>query len=147
MVLAIVGQHSLHDAANRIVLHLNQKMKVVGHQTVGVEVEGQLRFLLSKNAGEPDVVVVRAEYLSAIIPTSNDVIEPSPDFDTWLSRHNGAGAIAGKDNMSRNSSLTPPDAVFSRSGRWGSVMLFSLDLAGGEANSLTASSVAAKGII
>ena len=112
VVLAVAGQHSLHDAANRIVLHLNQKMNVVGHQTVGIEIEGQLRFLLLKNAGEPDVVVVRAEYLSAIIPSSNDVIEPSPDFDTRLSRHNGADAIAGKDNMSRNSSLTPPDVSF-----------------------------------
>ena len=106
VVLAVAGQHSLHDAANRIVLHLDQKMKVVGHQTVGVEIEGQLRFLLLKNAGEPDVVVVRPEYLSAIIPTSNDVIEPSPDFDTRLSRHDGADAIAAK----RNSSLIPPDA-------------------------------------
>ena len=44
VVLAASGQHSLHDAANRIVLHLNQKMNVVGHQTVGVEVEGQLHY-------------------------------------------------------------------------------------------------------
>ena len=111
VVLAVAGQHSLHDAANRIVLHLNQdqEMHVVGHQTVGIEIEGPLRFLLLRNAGEPDVVVVRAEYPSAIIPTSNDVIEPSPDFDTRLSRHDGADAIAGKRNMSGNSSLTPSD--------------------------------------
>ena len=36
------------------------------------------------------------------------MIEPSPDFDKWLSRHNGADAIAAKRNIARNSSLTPP---------------------------------------
>ena len=68
VVLAVAGQHPLHDTANRIVLHLDQKMNVVEHQTVGVEIEGQLRFLLLKNAGEPEVVIVVPEDLSAIIP-------------------------------------------------------------------------------
>ena len=39
VVLAVAGQHSLHDPANRIVLHLNQETNVVGHQTVGIEIE------------------------------------------------------------------------------------------------------------
>ena len=33
--------------------------------------------LLLENAGEPDIVVVRAECLSAIAPASDDVIEPA----------------------------------------------------------------------
>ena len=111
VVLAVAGQHSLHDAANRIVLHLDQKMNVVGHQTVSIEIEGQLQFLLLKNAGEPDVVVVRVEYLSAIIPTSNDVIEPSHDFDTRLRGMMEQMLPLRRRNMSRNSSLTPPDAL------------------------------------
>ena len=53
---------------NRIVLHLDQEMNVVGHQTVSIEIEGQLQFLLLKNAGEPDVVVVRAEDLRRLFP-------------------------------------------------------------------------------
>jgi hypothetical protein len=49
VVLAVGGEDSLHDPANRIVLQLHQEVHVVGHQAVGVEIKGQLQFLLRKN--------------------------------------------------------------------------------------------------
>jgi hypothetical protein len=41
---ALMGRlrrHPLHDAADRVVLHLDQKMEVVWQQTVGIEIEGE----------------------------------------------------------------------------------------------------------
>ena len=40
VVLAVAGKHSLHNAANRIILHLDQQMHVVWHEAVGVKIEG-----------------------------------------------------------------------------------------------------------
>ena len=101
----------MHDPAQEIVLHLDQKMNVVWHQAISVQKEGKFGFLLLEDGGELEVVIVRPEYLSTIIPSSDDVIESSPDFDSWFSRHGGADAIVGRSQMSTNSSLTPPDAV------------------------------------
>ena len=90
----------MHDAAKGIVLHLDQKVQVVGHQTIGVEIERQIRFLPPENIGEPEIVVVGAEYLSAIIAASDNVIKPSADFDPWFARHGKAEFIATADQMS-----------------------------------------------
>src|SRR6185503_19715689 len=79
VILAVAGQHSLHDSAKGIVLHLDQEMDVIRHQAVGVEIEWQLGFLVLKDAGESEVVIVRAKDLAAIIATRDDVIEPSSD--------------------------------------------------------------------
>ena len=106
----------MHDPADPIVLHLDQKMNVVWHQAISIEKEGKFGFLLLEDGGELEVVVVRSEYLSTIIPSRDDVIEPSPDFDPWFSRHGGANAIVGTSQMSTNSSLTPPQAVYGGTG-------------------------------
>src|SRR5947207_305915 len=82
-------------------------MNVVSHQAISIEKEGKFGFLLLEDGSELDVVVVRPEYLSTIIPSGDDVIEPSPDFDPWFSRHGGADAIGETSQMSTNSSLTP----------------------------------------
>jgi len=87
VILAVAGQHSLHYAADWSVLHLDQQMYVIGHQAIGVKVEGEFRFLLCKKVNEPQMIIVGAEYLTAIIPASDDVIEPSAYFDSWSPGH------------------------------------------------------------
>ena len=37
VILAVGGQHSLHDPVDRIVAHLEQQVDVVGHQAIGVQ--------------------------------------------------------------------------------------------------------------
>ncbi|MFY9556861.1 MAG: hypothetical protein WAV47_19280, partial [Blastocatellia bacterium] len=108
MVLAVAGQNTLHDAANRIVLHLNQEVHVIGHQAIGVEIEGQLHFLLSENAGESEVVVVRAENLSTIITASDQVIEAPADFDPWFPRHNARDYLPRRSNVQNVASKPDP---------------------------------------
>jgi len=44
--LAVGGENSLHDAADGVVLHLDQQVKVVRHKAIGVEIERELRFLV-----------------------------------------------------------------------------------------------------
>ena len=58
VVLTIAGQDPLHDAANRIVLHLHQEVHVVGHQAIGVQKKGEFSFLVLEEAGKPEVIVV-----------------------------------------------------------------------------------------
>ena len=89
VILAVAGEHSLHDSTDWVVLHLDQQVNVVGHQAIGIQIERQLQFLLLKNAGEPEIVVVRAECLSAIVPASDDVVEPSADLNARFSWHDG----------------------------------------------------------
>ena len=48
--------------------------------------------------------------LSTIIASSDEVIEASTDFDPGFPGHDARDAIAQRWRMSRNSSLTPPDA-------------------------------------
>ena len=84
---------------------------MVWHQAVGVEIEGEFGFLLLENAGEPEIIIVGSEYLSTIIPASDDVIEPSAYFDPWFARHGGAEFIDLADQMSMKSSLIPPDVT------------------------------------
>ena len=81
-------------------------MNAVWHQAIGVEIKGKFRFLLLEQNSEPEVIIVRPEDLTTIIPASDDLIERSADFDPWFPRH-GAGAIVKIDEMSTNSSLTP----------------------------------------
>lgn len=122
VILAVARQHSLHDSADRIVLHFDQEVHVVGLQAVGVQIERQLLFLLRDDAGEPDVIVVRTEDLSSIIAAADDVIETSADLDPWFAGHDG-GAYTCCPQMSTNSGLTPPDAVMTHPD---GVMLFLL---------------------
>jgi len=56
MVLAVRCEHSLHNATNRVILHLDQQVKMIRHQAICVEEEGSLRLLLTKNIREPQIV-------------------------------------------------------------------------------------------
>jgi hypothetical protein len=80
----------LHDPADEIVLHLDEKMNVVWHQAISVEIEGKFGFLMLDEAGELKVIIVGPEDLSSIISASDYVIEPSSDFDPWFPRHGGS---------------------------------------------------------
>jgi hypothetical protein len=84
-------------------------MNVVWHQAIGVEIERKFGFLLLEQDCEPEVIIVGPEDLTTIIPASDHVIEPSADFDPWFPRH-GPDAMVKVDEMSTNSSLTPPCA-------------------------------------
>lgn len=66
---------------------------MVGHQAVGVEIKREFSFLKLEHCCEPKIIVVRTKNLSAIIAASDDVIEASSDFDSWLSRHGSVDAI------------------------------------------------------
>ena len=82
-------------------------MNVVWHQAIGVEIEGKFGFLLLEQDSEPEVIIVGPEDLSTIIPASDQVIEPSSNFDPWFPWH-GADASVRMGEMSTNSSLTRP---------------------------------------
>ena len=58
MVLAVGSEHSLHNAAKGVILHFDEQVKVIGHEAICVEKEGKLRFLLSENIREPEIVIV-----------------------------------------------------------------------------------------
>jgi hypothetical protein len=45
-------------AADGIVAHLDEQMEVIRHQTVGVEIEGELRLLVREDVNEPEIVIV-----------------------------------------------------------------------------------------
>ena len=48
IVLAVAGQHSLHDPADRFPLPFDQEMKVIRHQAVCIQIKWQLAFLYSE---------------------------------------------------------------------------------------------------
>jgi hypothetical protein len=52
VVLAVAGKDSLHDAADWIVLHLDEQVEVIGHEAVGVKEEGELGFLIAEEASQ-----------------------------------------------------------------------------------------------
>jgi len=99
--LAVAGQHPLHDSRDRIVAHLDQQMKMVRHEAVSVQIEGQSGFLLLEYFEKSEIVGVGAEDLSAIIAARNDVIEAASQFDAWFPGHGGSDAIQGSARKSR----------------------------------------------
>src|SRR6185436_7695506 len=83
-------------------------MNVVRHQAISVEVEGKFGFLLLDEVGELKVIVSGSENLPSIIPPSNDVIEPSGNFDPWLPRHGGQMLSGDRWNVNK----LKPDPFF-----------------------------------
>jgi len=57
-----------------------------GFQAISVEIEGKFGFLLLEQAGEFEVIIVGPEDLASIIPASDEVIEPTSDFDPLVPR-------------------------------------------------------------
>ena len=107
VILAVSGQQGLHDSTDRIVLHLSPQMDVIGHQAVRVEIERTLRFLVLEREQKLRIVIVRSEYAPAIIPASDDVVEPSGYFNSRLASH-GSVRIFPRSSNVNISGLTPP---------------------------------------
>jgi hypothetical protein len=84
VILAIGGQESLHDPADGVILSFDEQMNVIGHQAVGIEVEREPRFLVGELQEQLAIVVVRSEDELAIVASSDDVVEPSLDFESRL---------------------------------------------------------------
>jgi len=84
VVLAVAGQHAMHHSADWIFAAFDQQVNVVGHQAVGVEVEGQLRLLLGKQGKQLEIVILRAEDELSIVAARNDVVEAALEFDSGL---------------------------------------------------------------
>ncbi len=59
-------------------------MNVIRHQAVGIKVERELGFLVGESQEEFAAVVIRSEDELAIIASSDDVVEPSLNFESRL---------------------------------------------------------------
>jgi hypothetical protein len=65
-------------------------MHVLRNQAVGVKIKREVSIPEMWNAGEPEIVLVRTEYLGAVVvAASSYVIQASGDFDSWLPGHDG----------------------------------------------------------
>ena len=84
VILAIGGQEPLHHPTDRVILSFDKQVDVVWHQAVGIEVERELRFLLGELREESAVVVIRSEDELPIVASSDDVVEPTLDFEPRL---------------------------------------------------------------
>jgi len=97
VVLTVASQETLHDFAYLIFLPFDEQVRVVEHQTVCVEIERSLCFLLSEHVCELEIVVVRTKDFSPIIAAAKDVIEASGDLDPWFSSHSGESVFLTLD--------------------------------------------------
>ena len=59
-------------------------MNVIRHQAVGIKVEREPRLLVGELQEEFAAVVIRSEDELAIVASSDDVVEPSLDFESRL---------------------------------------------------------------
>jgi hypothetical protein len=78
------GQQGLHQQTDRIVPHLCKQVDMIGHQAVSVEIKGTLSFLAFEQGQKLKIVIVRSENALAIIPTGDEVVEPTGYFDSGL---------------------------------------------------------------
>jgi hypothetical protein len=58
VILAIGGQESLRDRAERVFLPFDERMNVIEHQAVGIKVEREPRFLVGELQEESAVVAI-----------------------------------------------------------------------------------------
>ena len=89
VILTVGSQQPMHHPANRIILHLNAQVDVIGHQAVRIKVKRAFRFLALEQAQKLEVVIVFREYPLAIVPAADEMIKPASDFDSGLPGHSG----------------------------------------------------------
>ena len=87
VVLTVSGQHPMHDAPDCVRLALNQQVHVIGHQTVGVEKEGQLLLLILEQRQKLLIIGRVVEDSLSIIAARDYVIEATFQLQAWESRH------------------------------------------------------------
>src|SRR5262249_1678830 len=102
-ILAVTGEHSLHDTADLVITLLYQEVNVVRHQAISVKVEQKLRFLNRQDGGQLDLVVSGTEDLLAIIAARDDVVEAARYFDPRFPGHKTAGYVNGGEMLTRMS--------------------------------------------
>ena len=81
VVLSVTRQHSLHDAANRICLTLDQQVHMIGHEAVSVNEEWQSSLLDFEQREKLLVVIVAVKDLLSVIAARDYVIEAALDFN------------------------------------------------------------------
>jgi hypothetical protein len=111
VILTVSGQQSVHCPTDRILDHLNQQVYVIGHQAVGIKIEGPFVFLRLEKGQEPKIVIMRAENAPAIIAARDYVIEPAGYLDSGSPRHGEQQYIQDYSNVNI-SCLTPSTPFF-----------------------------------
>jgi hypothetical protein len=107
VILAIGGEEPLHHPADVVILSFDEQMNVIGHQAVGVKIEGQLGLLLGKLKEELAIVVVRAEDELTIVATGDDVIEAALDLDSRFA-HRGLSLLRRRPICKLHSACLTP---------------------------------------
>jgi hypothetical protein len=87
IILAVACQHTLHDIAYRLSLSLDQQMQVIRHQAIGIEEEAGLGLLFGQKLEELSVVICGMEDVAPVIAATHDMVKPSRDLNSRLSRH------------------------------------------------------------
>src|SRR6267378_2768720 len=87
MILTVSSQQAMHHSADRIVLHLCQQMDVIWASGSLHRDRTDAWLSGSREEQKLKVVIVRSEYAPAIIPASDDVVEPTGYFNSRLARH------------------------------------------------------------
>ncbi|MEK7858211.1 MAG: hypothetical protein AAB320_03635 [Elusimicrobiota bacterium] len=86
-VPGIAGQKRLHDRRASAGVCLDKQMEVVGHQAIGIELEGPRFFQELQFDQEPAAIRVAQENILLIIASSHDVVDGAWEVDSWGSSH------------------------------------------------------------
>ena len=86
-VLGIAGQQALHDRRSGALIHLDQQMKMVRHQTIGVQLEGMTRLEEPELFQKTPALTIIQEDILLIVASANDVEDRAWEMDSWFSRH------------------------------------------------------------
>jgi hypothetical protein len=87
VILTVACQDPLHNPTDRVNAPLNEQMKMIRHQTVGIKIERKPGLLMFENRKEPEVVITRPEDAPAIIASGDQVIQTARDFDSGSPCH------------------------------------------------------------
>jgi len=87
VILAIPVQQPVHDAANWVLLALDQQVNMVRHETVSIEIERKPSFLRFQQSEQLRIILVRTKDVLPIVAASDYVIEPALDLDSRLACH------------------------------------------------------------
>ena len=112
VILAVAGQDPLHDPAYRFSLPLQQQMKMIRHQAVGVKKKAELCLLDRQQREEFLEVRVRVKDRLPVVSAGDEMIKPARNPGSRSSCHNVARILLPRDRMTsiinrRIDDLTP----------------------------------------
>jgi hypothetical protein len=90
VILAIPGQHPLHNVPDGLSLPLDQQVNVVRHQTVSVEEKGRAVLLFCQQREEFQKVIVTVKDVLPVIAARYYMIETALNLGSQLSSHGRA---------------------------------------------------------